>query len=400
MDIRLIPVGKINPAPYNPRKDLKPGDPEYEKIKRSIEEFGLVEPLVWNKRSGNLVGGHQRFKVQLEMGKEEVPVSVVDLDEYSEKALNLALNKVAGEWDMPKLQELLQEMDESGFDMDLIGFDKAELDELMEEYFPESRGPAAPIEYETEFKLEPEIIEEIMEKEVFITFSGGKDSSVATFLMIPILRELGKEFELVFVDTGVEIPTVSEYVIRFAEHFGCDLHIVRSGVDFFSYYERKKSWPNAIYRDCIAVLIKDPAERYMIDKAGDGKEIINIRGGRSVQATDLSKGQKFYTVKQGARDIRLLNPLYDLSEEAFERYRQQLEDEFGLWEGYAKGFQRTACWCCPFQTVQQYDVIKQELPLCWEVLERKAQEWTFQGATHLDRYLNRPRRSKNEKSRD
>ena len=220
MDIRLIPVGEINPAPYNPRKDLKPGDPEYEKIKRSIEEFGLVEPLVWNKRSGNLVGGHQRFKVQLEMGKEEVPVSVVDLDEYSEKALNLALNKVAGEWDMPKLQELLQEMDESGFDMDLIGFDKAELDELMEEYFPESRGPAAPIEYETEFKLEPEIIEEIMEKEVFITFSGGKDSSVATFLMIPILRELGKEFGLVFVDTGVEIPTVSEYVIRLQSILG------------------------------------------------------------------------------------------------------------------------------------------------------------------------------------
>jgi ParB-like chromosome segregation protein Spo0J len=62
MDIRKIAVDKINPAPYNPRVDLKPGDEEYEKLKRSIEEFGYVEPLVWNEQTGNLVGGHQRIE--------------------------------------------------------------------------------------------------------------------------------------------------------------------------------------------------------------------------------------------------------------------------------------------------------------------------------------------------
>lgn len=49
MDIRKIPVEQIIPADYNPRKDLKPGDPEYDKLKRSIEQFGYVEPLIWNK---------------------------------------------------------------------------------------------------------------------------------------------------------------------------------------------------------------------------------------------------------------------------------------------------------------------------------------------------------------
>ena len=135
----------------------------------------------------------------------------------------------------------------------------------------------------------------------------------------------------------------------------------------------------------------------MIEKAGGDKKILSIRGGRSDQATDLSRGEKIYTVKQGTRDIRLLSPLYDLSEGAFNKYKSQLEAEFGLWEGYAKGFQRTACWCCPFQTVQQYDTIKKELPLCWGVLERKAKEWKFQGATHLDRYLTKPRRGKAKK---
>ncbi|MFK4171103.1 hypothetical protein ACI2LM_33205 [Paenibacillus lautus] len=57
MDIRVIPIDQINAAAYNPRVNLQPGDPEYEKLKRSIEEFGYVEPIVWNERTGNMVGG-------------------------------------------------------------------------------------------------------------------------------------------------------------------------------------------------------------------------------------------------------------------------------------------------------------------------------------------------------
>ena len=59
MHIQKIPFSKVNPAPYNPRIDLQPEDPEYKKLEKSIEEFGLVQLLVWNKRTGNLVGGHQ-----------------------------------------------------------------------------------------------------------------------------------------------------------------------------------------------------------------------------------------------------------------------------------------------------------------------------------------------------
>ena len=62
-DIRKIPANKLSPAKYNPRKDLQAGDPEFEKLLRSVEEFGYVEPVVWNERTGNIVGGHQRFKV-------------------------------------------------------------------------------------------------------------------------------------------------------------------------------------------------------------------------------------------------------------------------------------------------------------------------------------------------
>ncbi|MHB8276490.1 MAG: site-specific DNA-methyltransferase [Candidatus Humimicrobiaceae bacterium] len=137
MEIIKIPITKINPAPYNPRLDLQPGDAEYEKIKRSITEFDLVEPLVWNKQTGNLVGGHQRLKVLKEQGIIEVEVSVVDLPPAKEKALNIVLNKAQGDWDLPKLKDLLQELDTGEFPIEITGFGNDELENLMNQINPD-----------------------------------------------------------------------------------------------------------------------------------------------------------------------------------------------------------------------------------------------------------------------
>ena len=138
MEIKKIPVSQINPAPYNPRIDLQPGDIEYEKIKRSITEFDLVEPLVWNKQTGNLVGGHQRLKIIKGQGITEIEVSVVDLPEAKEKALNIALNKAQGDWDFPKLKDLLQEIDTGEFDIGITGFEADEIEDLMTQFNPVS----------------------------------------------------------------------------------------------------------------------------------------------------------------------------------------------------------------------------------------------------------------------
>jgi len=120
------------PAEYNPRKDLKPGDTEYEKLKRSIEQFGYVEPVIWNKTTGRVVGGHQRLKVLLDMGITEVDCVVVEMDEEKEKALNIALNKISGEWDKNKLALLIADLQGADFDVSLTGFDPAELDDLFD----------------------------------------------------------------------------------------------------------------------------------------------------------------------------------------------------------------------------------------------------------------------------
>jgi len=126
-------VEKLNPAKYNPRKDLKPGDPEYEKLLRSVEEFGYVEPIVWNRQTGNIVGGHQRFKVLKQLGFKEIDCVVVDMDEIREKALNVALNRIQGEFDAPLLGDLIKELEDSGFLVSLTGLDVPEIDKLYQE---------------------------------------------------------------------------------------------------------------------------------------------------------------------------------------------------------------------------------------------------------------------------
>lgn len=137
MRIEKRKIDELIPAIYNPRKDLTINDAEYKKIKRSIETFGYVDPIIVNERTGVIVGGHQRLKVLKDLGYEEIEVSVVNLDEKQEKTLNIALNKISGEWDFELLKDLLDELDDGSFDVELTGFDMDELEKLMTQYHVE-----------------------------------------------------------------------------------------------------------------------------------------------------------------------------------------------------------------------------------------------------------------------
>ena len=133
-ELKVLPVAVLKPAEYNPRKKLKPGDKEYETIKASIEEFGFADPLVVNADM-TIIGGHQRLSVAMDLGITEVPCAVVDVDKDREKALNLALNKITGQWDEQLLADLLKDLDTAQFNTDLTGFDRAEIEDLFSNIF-------------------------------------------------------------------------------------------------------------------------------------------------------------------------------------------------------------------------------------------------------------------------
>lgn len=128
MNIQKMSINELTPAYYNPRKDLQPDDAEYIKLKRSIETFGYVDPVIYNEQTGTVVGGHQRLKVLKDLGYDEIDVNVIDITEQKEKALNVALNKISGEFDMPLLTDLLHELDAEDFDITLTGFELDDLD--------------------------------------------------------------------------------------------------------------------------------------------------------------------------------------------------------------------------------------------------------------------------------
>lgn len=133
MEIKKISVDKLNAAKYNPRVDLQPEDEEYKRLKRSIEVFGYVEPIIWNERTGNIVGGHQRLKILISQGYKEIETSCINVSEEDEKVLNVSLNKVKGRWDIEKLSDILQEFDEVD-SIGLTGFEERELESLLTNY--------------------------------------------------------------------------------------------------------------------------------------------------------------------------------------------------------------------------------------------------------------------------
>lgn len=121
----------LKPAEYNPRKALTPEDAEWQKIKNSIEKFEYIDPIIINK-DGTIIGGHQRYSVMTALGYDEIDVVVLDLSKEDEKALNIALNKISGEWDNLKLKDLLLELDLGDYDISITGFDNDDLENLVE----------------------------------------------------------------------------------------------------------------------------------------------------------------------------------------------------------------------------------------------------------------------------
>ena len=157
MQIETWALADCNPAPYNPRRDLQPGDVEYERLKKSIQAFDYVDPIIVNRRTGAIVGGHQRWKVLRDLGYTDAAVSVVDLDATQEKALNVELNKTGGAFDEGKLADLLEDLTAILDDIEVTGFGADEVQALLDQFieYPQEDSDAEIPEPPTEPITQP-----------------------------------------------------------------------------------------------------------------------------------------------------------------------------------------------------------------------------------------------------
>lgn len=133
MKAELLELTALNPAEYNPRKNLTPEDAEYQSIAKSLDDNGYIDPIVVNY-DFTIIKGHQVRKVMLDKGYTHALCIILDIkDKLKEKEANIALNKIDGVWDKEKLYEILIELDLNNIDLAATGFNKSELELLQEE---------------------------------------------------------------------------------------------------------------------------------------------------------------------------------------------------------------------------------------------------------------------------
>ena len=154
MEIVKVDINELISPEYNPRQIT---DDEMEKLKNSINEFGYIAPIIVNKHNNHIVGGNQRYEALKSLDYNEVDVIFIDEpDIQREKALNIALNKISGDWDTVKLKEILINLNENDFDLSLTGFEKIELTDLNIELgnYKEDKTEITEDDYEPEDDIE------------------------------------------------------------------------------------------------------------------------------------------------------------------------------------------------------------------------------------------------------
>jgi len=140
IEVEQVTLADMRPAPWNPRTIT---GFQQDALVRSMQEFGVVEPVVLNA-DGMILGGHQRYDAAVALGWESLPAVRVDLDDKKARLLNLALNRISGDWDMPRLAEVLQAIDaETPETLALAGFAEEEVERILASL----EGPVPPGEF-------------------------------------------------------------------------------------------------------------------------------------------------------------------------------------------------------------------------------------------------------------
>lgn len=345
----------------NPRNPNTHPEKQIELLAKIIKHQGWRNPIVVSKRSGFIVKGHGRYLAAKLLGCEQVPVDYQDYEnEATEYADMIADNRIAelSVLNDKELQSLLSELD-GVIDLDLTGFTGNALEDMLTAP-PSEEDEAAEAEKVKLKKLE---LNERMEKAkyVFWAFSGGRDSTRALMATWQAFKDSGKHCEVIYIENTCEFPDLIMHIKRVCKMLDAKLTTVHPNKTYLTEYFEKGHTPDSLYMDCVEKLINEPMDKYIASVVGK-EDYILVRGGQPKQKTSRSGTDEVQEVKNKPNMI-IYNP-------AFAMTKEQLEAKIPEWPGYAAGFQRTACWCCPFQCAEQYDALKLNYPLLFEEMKK------------------------------
>ena len=202
MEIVKVDINELISPEYNPRQIT---DDEMEKLKNSINEFGYISPIIVNKHNNHIIGGNQRYEALKSLGYTDVDVVFVDEpDSNREKALNIALNKISGEWDFVKLADIIDELELNDFDIPLTGFDEQEL----ENFYIEEENPKEhePVEVAEDDYDEPDDLEVTVQTgDIYILGNHRLMCGDSTKKEDVALLMEGKQADMVFTDPPYDL---------------------------------------------------------------------------------------------------------------------------------------------------------------------------------------------------
>ena len=377
-------VKDLKAADYNPRKIT---DEKLKMLGKAMKEFGDLSGIVVNIRTGNMVGGHQRVKhldpaweITKKKAKDKVGTTAegfietpfgkwsyreVDWTKSKEMAANIAANKHGGEFDFPKLKDLIVELDDGAMDIELTGFDETDLSEMFsfmgkDEKFHWRPGRGNISKSEIQGTKEDLILSETEKKKydhiktIAVQYSGGRDSSCALWWASKNFPE--KNIIAVFSAVEVEFPGMAVFVEDVTRYLNVKLVIVRSEKLWWPWV-RDNGWPSIIFRPCQPLFIHGPVDKYY--KSLDPASTLLLDGSRAKQAGRGSKKTKTSLIPH-LEKYEAYHPVYDLKEQ--EVWKILETERIPIWKGYAQGFVRTACWCCSGQCSLQAAMLQRYYP--------------------------------------
>ncbi|MFA5569615.1 MAG: phosphoadenosine phosphosulfate reductase family protein [Trueperaceae bacterium] len=334
-------------------------------LARVISEVGWIQRVIVNRRTGRMLDGHCRVELALERDELSVPVLYVDISEEEERVILATFDPISAlaTENKERLRGVLDQIKEGREALlQTIG--------LLKQGFRTGAGYVTEgvkewKDAETFFAM-PEWLAPIWEQtdELIVEFSGGKDSTAAALWVAH--HKGDKKLTLAFVDPGVEFPGITAHIQDVAQFLNCDFDILRPKQDWWAWIARE-GWPSLLFRPCALDFIHKPFAEF-VRKHEEGRTIV-FTGSRAEEAVRGSKK----TERSELQSLGSKASRYQHFAPAFAAKKETLEQVIAasgvpLWEGYSRGFVRTACWCCPGQCGKQAVALQKNYPgLCDDI---------------------------------
>lgn len=351
-----IAPGEIRPHPENWREHPAR---QQEALARVISEVGWIQRVVVNRRTGNMLDGHCRVELALERHEPTVPVLYVDLSEEEERIILATFDPISAlaTENKARLKGVLDQIKTGREDL------LQKLGLLRQGYRTGAGSVTAGVkdwkDAESFFAM-PEWLPPIWDQadSLIVQFSGGKDSTAAAVWAAH--HKGDKKLVLAFVDPGVEFPGITAHIQECATFFGCDFDILRPKLDWWSWIARE-GWPSLLFRPCAIDYIHKPFAEF-VKKHEEGRTIVftGSRAQEAVRGSKKTERSELQSLGSKASKYQHFAPCFAAKKDTLEQVIAA--SGVPLWEGYSRGFVRTACWCCPGQCGKQAVALQKNYP--------------------------------------